>query len=253
MGSSKLSINLTGYINAGNRLNDNSKHSEKILELAINNFVIPYANLKLKHLNGSVHLEKTISLYECQQYYSGSGLEENKHVFMKPDGGILFAKFEDGKKIPILITEDKCQGTNDILFENGKNRQATGNAVERSAKNIRGAEMIFSSQNIFPYLLFASGCDFHHTETISKRFEMMNMGFPNYYIDIIQENQDNSIKLSQIVDKMNIKKHNTFSIASIFIKAHRWDKLKHGSSKWNVEEITQICCKAIDLVIDEIK
>ena len=51
------------------------------------------------------------------------------------------------------------------------------NAIERAAKNIRGSEMICMSQNTFPYVIFASGCDFHNTETIASRLEMMNMAF----------------------------------------------------------------------------
>ena len=246
--SSKLSKNISAYAANGNRLNDVSKYSEKVLEEVIQNVIIPYANTLLEPLHAVVRFEKTISLYECQQHFKGSTLNENnKKVFMKPDGGILFADFPD-KSIPILITEDKCQGTNDNLFSKDLPRQATGNAIERGAKNIRGAEMIFSQFSFFPYVIFASGCDFHHTETISKRLEMMNMGIPNHYSEI--KNVHDKIKIN--VENINIKKINNFGIASIFVKAHKWNELPHGSSRWNSEELSTILIKIIDLVIKEL-
>jgi len=245
--SQKLSKNLSTFAANGNRLNDISKHSEKVLEEVIHKTVIPYANKVLEPLGGVIRFEKTISLYDCQKHFLGINLNENnKKVFMKPDGGILFADFKD-KSIPILITEDKCQGTNDILFSKDLPRQATGNAIERGAKNIRGAEMIFSKYSFFPYVIFASGCDFHHTETISKRLEMMNMGMPNHYFEIKEINQDISLNT-----EINIKKINNFGIASIFVKAHKWDELPHGSSRWKYDEISQILIKMVDLVIKEL-
>ena len=251
--SSKLSRNVSAFVLNGNRLNDFSKHSEKVLECAIQEHVIPYANNVLEPLGGHVRHEKTISLYECQKMFKNGPVpnEQNKNVFMKPDGGILFAQFKD-YKVPILITEDKCQGTNDNLFSNDHPRQATGNAIERGAKNIRGAEMIFNQYKFFPYVLFASGCDFHHTETISKRIEMMNMGFPNHYMEIKSENQNVDNLIESLLGSVSIKKIESLGIASIFVKAHKWDELPHGSSAWTVGEVSMICCKVIDLVISEI-
>jgi hypothetical protein len=170
---------------------------------------------------------------------------------MKPDGGILFAVSGE-KRIPILIVEDKVQGTNDNLFEQKKKRQATGNAIERGAKNIRGAEMLFAGLEIFPYVMFASGCDFHSTETIAKRIEMMNMGFPNHYIEmattITQEQVQ--LKIDAIIPSINVKKICGKSIASVFVKAHKWDEMKHGSSLWQKDEQVKILKKIIDKVLE---
>lgn len=58
---------------------------------------------------------------------------ENK---IKPDGGVLFLRKKDDdryKKI-LLITEAKRQGTNDVRQKQGKNKQATGNAIEKLGK-----------------------------------------------------------------------------------------------------------------------
>lgn len=233
----------------GRHLTDDSKKSEKILLEAMID-IIAYAN---KRFDGGIVRKSTISLYECQEYFQEcSGIvpnPENKKVYMRPDGSILYATIQD-KLIPILVVEDKVQGTNDILFQENKPRQATGNAIERGAKNIRGCEMLFCNADIFPYVLFASGCDFHSSETIGKRIEMMNMGVPNHYIEV-QPNM--SADIQNIIDNIDIRKKGGKSIASVFVKAHKWNEMPHNSSMWTKEEYTKICCKVLDLVAESMK
>ena len=103
---------------------------------------------------------------------------DNARVSIKPDAGIILWKINN-KHYPIYIGEDKIQGTNDKLFEAGKPKQATGNAIERYFKNVRAEELLCSRLPYFPSVVFASGCDFHHSETIAKRLEAGNYGVPN--------------------------------------------------------------------------
>ena len=240
----------------GRKLNDDSKVSQSTLENAMPE-IIAYAKEKIAPLKGKIIHKKQMTLYECQQYFAKNGgpepNEANKKVCMKPDGGILVAVL-DGVEYPILISEDKVQGTNDSLHEQKKKRQATGNAIERGAKNIRGAEMIFSGMEVFPYALFASGCDFHSSETIAKRIEMMNMGIPNHYIDINTKTTDESLVpiIDTIVDSISLKKVCGRSIASVFVKAHKWNEMKHGSSMWKQADVVLVCCKIVDLMLEEI-
>jgi len=203
------------------------------------------------YYGGKVMHAKSISLYDCQKYFNKFGgpppNPENKHVCMRPDGGILFVMVNHDW-IPLLIVEDKVQGTNDKLFEQGKKRQATGNAIERAGKNIRGAEMLFISQDIFPYIIFASGCDFHSSETIAKRIEMMNMGVPNHYINVsatTSQEQINDI-IKETIPNISLKKVCGKSIASVFVKSHKWNEMKHGSSSWKKEEQLEILKNVID-------
>jgi hypothetical protein len=249
-----LSMRLTQMNDDGRHLNDDSSSSEKTLSEAMCE-IIQYATDHFKPLGYTIVLEKNISLFDCQSFFEKVGGPKpnpiNKKVSMKPDGGILFAVSGE-KRIPILIVEDKVQGTNDNLFEQKKKRQATGNAIERGAKNIRGAEMLFAGLEIFPYVMFASGCDFHSTETIAKRIEMMNMGFPNHYIEmattITQEQVQ--LKIDAIIPSINVKKICGKSIASVFVKAHKWDEMKHGSSLWQKDEQVKILKKIIDKVLE---
>jgi len=254
--SQKLSKSLSEYFDENKRLNDDSKNSEKILSLAMEE-VILYSQELFKNISGTVNTKNKMTLYECQEYFHNAGGPEpnpiNKNFCMRPDGGILMLSL-NGKDIPILIVEDKVQGTNDNLFAKKCGRQATGNAIERGAKNIRGAEMIFSGLPIFPYVLFASGCDFHETETISKRIDMMNMGITNHYIDINKSSSDENtnIIIENIKKSINIKKVCGIGIASVFIKAHKWNDMEHGASMWKKEEIVNICKKVIDNVYENI-
>ena len=249
--SQGLSQRITQLGTDGRQLIDDSCISEKTLNDAMDE-IIPYATSKIAELGGTVKHLKKMSLYDCQLCFEKVGgpapNESNKNVFMKPDGGILVAEIY-GKNIPILIVEDKVQGTNDLLFAQGKKRQATGNAIERGAKNIRGAEMLCVEYDFFPYVLFASGCDFHHTETISKRIEMMNMGYPNHsiYIDVGMTAEDVSRQVEEILlPRINIQKQCGHSIASVFVKSHKWNELPHGTSLWHKPDIVKICRRVID-------
>jgi hypothetical protein len=205
--SNLLSIRAKERVNGGSRLNDESKVSDTILLDSIRE-IIPYCEERLTPLGYTVVFKPTITLFECQTIYHKNGGpipdDANKKVYMKPDGGILYA-VKGTQSFPFLMTEDKIQGTNDILFEKNMKRQSSGNAIERGAKNIRGAEMVFSGRDDFPYVLFAQGCDFHHSETISSRLVMMNMGTPNHYIEITPTvNIDSSI--DAILPAITIKK-----------------------------------------------
>lgn len=240
----------------GQHLNDDSIHSERVLTQAIQEEVIPYVEALFGKLDYNVIWKKKWSLYECQvmfEKYGGPPPDpDNARFCMNPDGGIVcLQKKNTLQLIPILITEDKVQGTNDTRFSKGLTRQALGNAIERAAKNIRGEEMLFCGRDIFPSLIFGSGCDFHHSETISKRIDMMNFGFPPHYIPITPSSTPESTleQIETIVNDIDIrKKYGIYDVASVFLKAHKWDEMPHGSSRWTKDEIAIICKKVIDQV-----
>ena len=96
----------------------------------------------------------------------------SKNPFIKPDGGVLYAKIE-GKIYPILVSEAKKQGTNDKLVEEGKKKQAKGNAIERAVKNHSELKLFFKPFDFYPYVVFASGCDFEENSSINDRLDSM--------------------------------------------------------------------------------
>jgi type II restriction enzyme len=94
---------------------------------------------------------------------------------MRPDGGILYIAAKDGQKYPILITEMKNQGTNDLRLKEGKKKQAKGNAIERLGKNVIGFRTALLNESIFPFICFGDGCDFSSDSSILDRVITISM------------------------------------------------------------------------------
>lgn len=96
---------------------------------------------------------------------------------IRPDGGILFIKSNqpDALTCPILISEVKNQGTNDLREQEGKPPQAKGNAIERLGKNLIGLRTALMRESIFPFVCFGYGCDFEATSSILDRVSTMAM------------------------------------------------------------------------------
>ena len=96
---------------------------------------------------------------------------------MKPDGGILCIESlkNDGNIYPILISEVKNQGTNDLRLKEGKSKQASGNAIERLGKNVIGFRTALFHENIFPFVCFGYGYDFRKGSSILDRVTTIAM------------------------------------------------------------------------------
>ncbi|MFK5975939.1 MAG: EcoRI family type II restriction endonuclease [Sulfurovum sp.] len=95
---------------------------------------------------------------------------------IKPDGGIIEVKDDNGNWRIILVSEAKHQGKDIENIQKGKlvgkdNNQdlmTAGNAIERSHKNISEVANLMLSESHFPYILFLEGSNFL-TETISVK------------------------------------------------------------------------------------
>ncbi len=100
---------------------------------------------------------------------------EKSHI--RPDGGILCIKSVKAPTLtyPILISEVKNQGTNDIRAREGKPKQAKGNAIERLGKNVIGFRTALLRESIFPFVCFGYGCDFEKTSSILDRVSTIAM------------------------------------------------------------------------------
>ena len=93
---------------------------------------------------------------------------------IKPDGGIIEVKDDNGNWRIVLVSEAKHQGKDieNILKgkligkANNQDLMAAGNAIERSHKNISEIANFMLSESHFPYVLFLEGSNFL-TETIS--------------------------------------------------------------------------------------
>ena len=96
---------------------------------------------------------------------------------IRPDGGILFLQPTRPGPItyPILISEAKNQGTNDLRLREGLKKQAKGNAIERLGKNVIGLRTALMRESIFPFVCFGYGCDFTPDSSILDRVTTIAM------------------------------------------------------------------------------
>ncbi|MFY7729911.1 MAG: EcoRI family type II restriction endonuclease [Flavobacterium sp.] len=260
--SQQLSQSISTYHSEGNTLVDDSKESESNLYSVITQDVLQYAQLKAAAFDATVVVERRLYSYDCHQtvkqtYPSLPDIPERmvdkyKSTYVQPDGGIMFLVTKEGKRIPILISEDKVQGTNDRRFAKEQSKQSTGNAIERGAKNMNFIRTLCQPLTYFPYVIFASGCDFHESETIPMRLVQMNHLQPYHYIDIGNREKDVEEQLTECIDNIRIAKVYGMDVATICIKAHAWNLYPHNSSRWKQYERIRVCKKIIDLALDEL-
>ena len=113
-----------------------------------------------------------------------------ENTFLRPDGGLLSVLDRQHIKRYILVTEAKRQGTNTLRRQEGKPRQAQGNAIERLRKNMQGIDCLFAAESITPFVCFGEGCDFEEESSILDRVSTMNSFFPlnTIFVDKIYVN-----------------------------------------------------------------
>lgn len=155
----------------GTIINATSKRQEKALDKSIKQVIErlykEFPGIRLAH-------ESQVFLHEVTALLKKSfpGLDfhfYHKTSSMRPDGGILYLLDKRSNRFPILIAEKKNQGTNDLRAEEGKQKQAKGNAIERLGKNVIGFRTALLNESIFPFICFGDGCDFSDDSSILDR------------------------------------------------------------------------------------
>jgi type II restriction enzyme len=137
------------------------------------NFVEDKFDVKLNHVS-DMYLKDVV--VELRERYKGVDFSYRlDKSSMRPDGGVLSIVSNDNTKYPILITEVKNQGTNDILMAQGKKKQSKGNAIERLGKNVVGFRTVLRHESIFPFVCFGDGCDFAPDSSILDRVITISM------------------------------------------------------------------------------
>ena len=132
---------------------------------------------------------------------------------MRPDGGILSMLDSNGTARPILITEVKNQGTNDMRAAEGKPKQAKGNAIERLGKNVIGFRTAMMSEAIVPFVCFGYGCDFADDSSILDRVSVIAMFGPLNTVNVVNQGESGS-----------------FNRGSFFFR----------EEQWTVDEMTEV-------------
>ncbi|MCL2387687.1 MAG: restriction endonuclease [Defluviitaleaceae bacterium] len=96
---------------------------------------------------------------------------------IKPDGGIIEVRDNNGKWRIVLVSEAKHQGKDienigkGVLVGKDKTQELmqAGNAIERSHKNINEIRNIMIDEKHFPYILFLQGSNFLTEPFTAKR------------------------------------------------------------------------------------
>ena len=138
---------------------------------------------------------------------------------MRPDGGILSLLDKQDAAYPALIAEVKNQGTNDVRAQEGKAKQAKGNAVERLGKNVIGFRAAMLSESITPFVCFGYGCDFADDSSILDRVVTINMFGPLNRISVINEGENGA-----------------FNRGSFFFREARWTADEMASVMYEIAE-----------------
>jgi type II restriction enzyme len=138
--------------------------------------------------------------------------------YVRPDGGFLF-----WNNNIVICAEVKKQGTNKKRMEEGKKKQALGNAIERLGKNLSLCRTIFRQDIILPFVCFGHGCDFSPQETILDRGSSMNEFHP--------------------LNKIFVYNNPPYEPCSIFLR----------EKEWGIEEMTSIMYEIVQISTDYYK
>ena len=176
--------------NQSNRLTSQHKDSQGVvgifgLEAKLHDVTVgKISHFVIEHLEKEYHqlsfqYRKTIKKDEINEALKKVDPELGQTIFVsnssiKPDGGIIEVKDDNGNWRVVLVSEAKHQGKdidnikNSVLVgkDNNQDLMAAGNAIERAHKNISEISNFMLSESHFPYVLFLEGSNFL-TETIS--------------------------------------------------------------------------------------
>lgn len=144
----------------------------KISKLVIEQLEKEYPQLSFRYRKKIKKEEINEALQKVDKELGQTLFVSNSSI--KPDGGIIEVKDDNGNWRIVLVSEAKHQGKDieNILKgklvgkTNNQDLMAAGNAIERSHKNISEIANFMLSESHFPYILFLEGSNFL-TETIS--------------------------------------------------------------------------------------
>ena len=170
-----------------------------------------------KFENYHLEFERSIKIADMISFIKNKGIRTEFYPYddkrtIVPDGGVIYLVDEKNEiKYPLVIAEVKHQGTNKERMKEGKEKQATGNAIERLGKNLTAIKTYMHYENITPFVCFGHGCDFAEDElTVLSKVWCLNE-----FYDI------NKIYVNK---KDNDREHGGFSPVSMFFREEPWSE-----------------------------
>lgn len=127
---------------------------------------IEYPMLTFRYRKTLSKKEINTALQKVDEYLGQTLFVEKARI--KPDGGIIEVKDDNGNWRVVLVSEAKHQGKDIENIISGKlvgkkNNQdimAAGNAIERAYKNVNEIANYMLAERHFPYILFLEGSNF---------------------------------------------------------------------------------------------
>jgi hypothetical protein len=232
----------------GQKTTEKSKPAEKKLVTAVKK-----VKETLEAQGHTVEHIFNLSYYDMKQnshiHLGTPAPNEDDKMTICPDGGALLV---DGKIAGIF--EDKYEGTaDDVGKEDAK--WAGGSTIDRTFKNVNACKMYCAGTGVFPYVVFAHGCNFHPKLNVHKRLEQGNHGFSNQMV-IVTPDDDGTAAFERLLETITpetvrpLGKYGNLDVASIFIKTHaaRNDEPHY----WTLKEL-RTECKQLGLRTDGVR
>ena len=201
--------------------NAKSKKAEKLLVTAVKK-----VKETLESQGHKVELKFKLSYYDMAQNShihlgTPAPTEDDKNSTVHPDGGVLIV---DGKIAGIF--EDKYEGTADDVGNEDK-KWAGGSTIDRTFMNSNTCRMYCAGTGVFPYVVFAHGCNFHPKLNVHKRLVHGNWNYPNQMV-IVTPDDDGTVQFERLLETITPetvrprlgKDGDKRYVVSVFIKTH---------------------------------
>ena len=240
-----------------------------ISQLIIERLKIEYPQLTFQYKTSITKEEINKALQKIDKELGQTLFVSNSSI--KPDGGVIEVKDDNGNWRIVLVSEAKHQGKDIDNIKKGKlvgknndqDLMAAGNAIERSHKNISEVANLMLAESHFPYVLFLEGSNFL-TETVLitrpdgsvvtleydsgvlnrlDRLTSANYGMPintNLCVNKFVKHKDKTIMLqaTSIYTQGNGKKWNAEDMLKIMIETAKTSLKALGSDLF--EQVTKV-------------
>jgi len=263
----KKSQGVVGIFGSEARLHDMAVGD--ISQLIIERLKIEYPQLTFQYKTSITKEEINKALQKIDKELGQTLFVSNSSI--KPDGGVIEVKDDNGNWRIVLVSEAKHQGKDIDNIKKGKlvgknndqDLMAAGNAIERSHKNISEVANLMLAESHFPYVLFLEGSNFL-TETVLitrpdgrvvtleydsgvlnrlDRLTSANYGMPintNLCVNKFVKHKDKTIMLqaTSIYTQGNGKKWNAEDMLKIMIETAKTSLKALGSDLF--EQVTKV-------------
>ena len=147
----------------------------KVAAMVLEVLKCKFPQLEFRHRKSISKKEINVALRKIDMELGQTLFLEDSSI--KPDGGIIEVRDDEGDWRVVLVSEAKHQGKDIENIRKGKlvgkkndqDLMAAGNAIERAHKNISEIANFLLSENHFPYALFLEGSNFlTHDVTVTR-------------------------------------------------------------------------------------